>query len=540
MVNTSINLIRQVCFVIIDETHAFIQDGKEDYDKTVRAILDSEVPVIGFSATPSAWVVEHLLKVDESIEFDVTNLKPKEVLSVEIEKNLNASVAHAIKIEGFKKVVIFTSNVTDQERIEKEIKAVLPEKNCLVLNRPNRLTGEQQSWDYLMQNGTLPKGTDVLLMNKVAQAGININDSDIDAVLLSGQFDPIGFLQYLGRCRNYTGKFYYLYGNYGKKEVKITGADEHENYQILMQQAITLFAKAENLSSEDIRGLFMDAYTVTPDGDILLNKTILAKKRYENFRGLRGDVLIDFMKKFDPTLKLGGEYVFKGIESSLNSEKQQGRRNKLKERIPEAITKNAAFLYPMIKHMDKKIAYADAIDIVTKSSKNESQAQKRNVLYLPDDVKLELIELLVNVKEVGYGVPKLLVAAKKYIDGKNDPEAITKVLKMSNSKIVKTVKAYLFFEQNMAKTPVVKVVLDDLEKKIGEKKTSKEWKSWITDKVGNLPGTDYLAANIYDCCCKMKAVQIQKNGKKLKRRKLEKVLRTYKDYVKENKLNDVF
>lgn len=526
--------------VIIDESHAFIQDGKEDYDKTVRALLGADVPIIGFSATPSAWVIEHLLKVDESIEFEVTDLKPKEILSVEIEKNLNASAAHAIKIEGFKKVVIFTSNVTDQDRIEQEIHAVLPEMKCLVLNRPNRLTDEQQSWDYLMKNGTLPSGTDVLLMNKVAQAGININDKDIDAVFLVGHLDPIGFLQYLGRCRNYTGKFYYLYGNFGKKEIEITGADEHENYQILMQQAINLFAKAENLSNEDVKGLFQDAYTISPEGDILLNKCILAKKRYDNFRGLRGDVLIDFMKKFDPTLILGGDYIFEGIESSINKDKQQGRRNKLKKEVAEAIANNATYILPMIKHMKEKITYSDAIDLVTKSSKNEAQATKKNVLYLPDVQKLDILEMLVHAKEVGIGVPKLLVASKKYIDGNNDSKAIDNVLKMSNAKIVRTVKAYLFYEQNLANNTVVKSILDDLEKKVGEKKTSDDWRSWISNKVGKLPGSEYLTVNIMYSCCIMKAVQIQSDGKKFKRRKLEKVIRTYKDYVKENNLDNIF
>ena len=50
-----------------------------------------------------------------------------------------------------------------------------------------------------MTNDKIPSGTNVLIMNSVAQAGININDKDIDAQILVGKFDPLGFIQFLGR-----------------------------------------------------------------------------------------------------------------------------------------------------------------------------------------------------------------------------------------------------------------------------------------------------------------------------------------------------
>jgi Asp-tRNA(Asn)/Glu-tRNA(Gln) amidotransferase C subunit len=478
--------------------------------------------------------------VDESIEFEVTELEPKEVLSVEIEKTLTASVAHAIKIEEFKKVVIFTSIIAAQDKIEKEIKTLLPGMKILVLNRPNRLTDEKESWDYLLQNGTLPAGTDILLMNKVAQAGININDSDIDAVFLVGNFDPIGFLQYLGRCRNYGGKFYYLWGNYGKKNAKVESSDEHEQYQKTMQYVINLFAKAENLDIEDIRGLFKNLYYESPDGKILLNKCMLAKDRYDNLKDLRGDVLIDFMKKFDPTLKLGGMYIFKGINTSINQNKQHRRRKNLKKHLAKAIEKNATYVYPMAKHFTENITYSDAIDLVQKSSKHTIEALKKNVLHIPTARKKSILEMLKSAKDIGVGIPKLIVASKKYLESKKDPKVIEDVLKMSNTKIVRAVKAHVFFEQDLNSNIFMNRILDDLEKKVGEKDTADNWKSWIKNKIGNIPRADYLAANIYDNCCKMKVVQVQKNGYKVKRRRLEKVIRTYKDYIDENNLENIF
>ncbi len=530
-------------FVIIDETHAFIQNGKEDYDKTVRAILDVGCPVIGFSATPSAWVIEHLLLVDESIEIEVTDLKAKEILSVEIEKSLNASVAHAIKIEGFKKVVVFVSNVTDQEHIEKGIQSLLPGMKVLILNRPSRITDEKSSWDYLLKNEKLPADTEILLMNKVAQAGININDDDIDAVFLVGNFDPIGFLQYLGRCRNYEKEYYYLYGNYGKKEVKIEGSEEHAQYQKIMQQAINLFAKAENLDADDIKGLFGDLYTESAEGKIILNKCMLAKSKYDNYKDLRGDVLVDFMKKFDPTLILGGEYIFEGIDASMNQNKQHMRRKNLKKDVAKALAKNATYIIPMLKLMNKNLSslsYGEIAVIVSDSKNKKLEAKKQKVLHLPLVNKKSITKMLANAKDAGIGVPKLLVAAKKYNDNNSDPKFIDDVFKMSNAKIVRTVKAYLFYEQNTGSKKYLKKILDEVEKRKGGKETAEQWKTWIKSKTPGLHGSDYLTDNVYDCCCIMKAVQVQKNGKKMKRRRLEKVVRTYKDYVKENNLDNVF
>ncbi len=526
--------------VIIDETHAFIQDGKEDYDKTVRAILNAGCPLIGFSATPSAWVTEYLLEIDESIEIVVTDLQPKEILSVVIEKNLLASVAHAIKIEKFKKVVIFTSGIDDQEKIAQEVKVLLPEMKCLILNRPNRLTTEEDSWSYLLENGSLPEDTDVLLMNKVAQAGININDKDIDAVFLVGSFDPIGFLQYLGRCRNYSKEYYFFYRDSGKVDIKYKGAAEHDRYQKLMQKAINLFAKAENLTGDDVKLLFNEAHTVTSEGEIILNKCVLAKKNYENFNGLRGDVLVDFMKLYDPTLKLSGDYTFEGIDTSINQSKQHKRRKSLRKQVAKAIVKNATYLYPMVNHLKTDLNYSDATDLIQKSSQNKSEAKKKNVLHLPPTKKKSIEKMLKAAKDAGIGIPKLLVASKKYIDKKNDPKVIDQVLKMSNLKIVRTLKAYLFYDQNLGANSLVSNILDDLEKKISTNDTAEGWKSWIKSKIGGLAGSDKLANTLYDCCCKMKAVQISKNGVKMKRRRLEKVIRTYKDYVTENNLKDIF
>ena len=442
--------------------------------------------------------------------------------------------------DKLKKVVIFTTNIKDQEKIKEEINSSDPNKKCLVLNRPNKMDDEKISWDYLMKNGVLPPGTDVLLMNKVAQAGININDKDIDVVLLVGKFDPYGFLQYLGRCRNYRKSFYFLYHDYGAQANLFTDADEYQDYINTMEQIIDLFKDSDDHDFSRIKTLFGNRFTETVNGKIELNKCMLVNDKYKDFTELNGDTFIKFLPKFDPTLEIADHYIFDGVDSSINKSKKRRHRKNLLNKIPGQIKKYAGYINPMVDYLSIEMKYVDALQLILRSKPAKNEAKKDGVLYIPGTRVNGIKKLFKNAQEIGIGVPKIVVAAKKYIDKGKNEKFIDNVLDESNPKIVRVLKAFLFFHQQLDTEPLVQATIEDLENEVGEVKTKNEWMSWIKSKVNGMPGEDQYAKTIYNCCCKIKDVHRVINGDRKKVKKLEKVLRTYPEFIQEHDLDDIF
>ena len=108
--------------VIVDETHTFLQTARKDFDKTARAIEEAGCPVIGFTATKSYWVLEYIFRIDTEIRITATDLSPKVVVPVMVKVGIPATIAEMIRINGWKKVVIWTEIIGDQNRIEQKSK----------------------------------------------------------------------------------------------------------------------------------------------------------------------------------------------------------------------------------------------------------------------------------------------------------------------------------------------------------------------------------------------------------------------------------
>lgn len=523
--------------VIMDETHVLIQDGKLGYDKSIRAILGASVPLIGFSATPSFWVIEKLFDFDTSIVVTSKNIPNKQLVPLLIKHNIASTLAyHIVSDCKYGKVVIYTSSITMQNRIRDEILSLDKSKNVLILNRPERMNKKKREWNFLMKNGVLPKEVDILIMNKVAQAGINIKDKNIEAVFLLGQFDPYGFLQYMGRTRNYLGQYYYVYNTYGdgldmedNNSNKDLGSALIENILSNVNRTIRNITNNSVIDNKSLVSTFGDNYSVDHNGNIVPNKCVIAKSEYSKYGKLLGLDLLNIVERIDSKIEVTDIEV---IEPVVQLRKK--KRAKIKKNIPTLISETALELVQLMNNLKyDKLTHDDILYHIERSVSNEIESLMLGVPKISKIKKRKLKRLISEAMDIGLGVPKLIAAAKSYINTGNDLNAINKIINnsISNRKIVNALKAKLFFNsvRNQPKTRIK--IVDALEEHIGEQYQKQRWINAIKKVVNYLPGSDDLAVLIYDLFCIFKDSQKMIGGKKIKQKKLIQIVRNYDEYV---------
>ena len=526
--------------VIMDETHVLIQDGKADYDKSIRAIIEAGVPIIGFSATPSAWVTAKLLDIDTCVEISSSSIPKKEILPIHIRKNIVATLAkHIVNDKKHKKVVIYTADIKTQNKIKEEIITLDKSKNVLILNRPERMKNNKNEWKYLMKNGVLPKEVDVLIMNKVAQAGINIKDKDIDAVFLVGQFDPYGFIQYLGRTRNYKSPYYYVYNNYGNKidqEEDIPNEDSNstmiESILHVVQEFVDTIAKNEKFNSESLLLTFGDKYGKDGNGNLAPNKCVIAEDEYSQYGELHGLDMLQMVELMDSNIEVG---YYDEIDPAISVTRQQ-RRYDIKKSIPKLISQTAFELVHLMYYLKyNRLSLDDLQYQINISESKRSMALVRNVPYIDVSKKPLLLKLISDAGEVGLGVPKLIAAARSYMNNADSLDSVNEILssKTANRGIVNALKVKLFFEEHSSNPKTVSKMLKALEKQVGFVYQKTQWIYAINKAVNNIPGSNDFARLIYDLFCIFKDSQPTINGRIVKSKKLEKVIRNHDEYVSE-------
>lgn len=520
--------------VIIDESHAFLQKTRSNFDQTVRAIEEAGCPVIGFTATESSWVINYLFNFDSIIRIEATGLRENIINPILVPGGIPEAIAAAIASNKYNKVVIWTETIEFQNRIALAITQVLPDTNIIVLNAETRDDAHKASWDYIMQNDELLPGTNVAIFNSVAQAGININDNDIDYQYLVGQFDPLGFLQYLGRARNYKGEFNFLYHDYGKQLSLFPSAKELNDSITLLEKTLQQFTE-ENLSLFGIVQGFKDLYTFSADGKLIINKCMVANRIYEKYRKLHGSELLKHLKVFDPHIIIREVLELRGYSSGGPSKKQYRKDNR--DKLPKMIKYNALDLKGMIEFYSKSMKHDTAIKIVNESTNNKSDAKKHKVLYVPKTRKKKLIKTIETAKKASVSMQQIISAASNYIFHKKDDRALKAVMQLSGKKIEQLIIAVKFYTYDYTSNPIIKKTLKSFDSKVSECKSADDWKKEIQAFI-QIPGSFSIAATIYDCCFVTKRSKFKNDdGESVNGQRLDSVVRTFDDYKKENKMD---
>lgn len=526
------NLDPSHTIVMMDESHSFIQKARVNFDKTVRAIEKFGCPVIGFTATESAWVINYLFKFDSKINIDATELPEKRITPFLVSGSIPNVIATAISSNDYKKLIIWTETIAMQNRIADEIRNECPGKKVLVLNADTRDTTEKESWDYIMENDALPPDINVAIFNSVVQAGININDDDIDYQYLVGQFDPMGFLQYLGRARNYEGEYNFLYNDYGVQLSLPLDAEYINNSIKSLEQALN------QLTAYQLKLIYSTipedkkSYEITDDG-ALINKCIIANQLYDGFRKLHGTKLLKHLILFDPDIIINDVIDLRGYSSSAASKKQYRKDNRNK--LPKMIKHNALDLDRMIEFYSKGMTYNAALKIANKSTNVKKDAKAHNLLYVPKTRKKKLIKTIETAKKASVSMQQIILAARNYIFHNKDEKALKAVFNLSGKKVENLLAANKFYSYEYTTEPIVKKILTSFKSKVSQCKSAEDWKNEIQSYFKNNPLSGSVATAIYDNCFIMKRSKYKDDdGEIVNGQRLDCIVSTFDDYKKEN------
>lgn len=529
---TNGNLDPSKTIVISDESHAFLQKARTNFDKTVRAILEAECPVIGFTATESAWVIDYLFKFDSKIRINATGLPEKRISPILIPGSIPNAIATAISSNDYKKLIIWTETIAMQNRIADEIKNECPNKKILVLNAYTRDTNEKDSWDYIMDNDKLPPDINVAIFNSVVQAGININDNDIDYQYLVGQFDPIGFLQYIGRARNYEGEYNFLYNDYGEQLSLTLNEENLDKSMSLLEDALNQLTERQLSLMSSMMPDDKKFYEVTDSG-ILLNKCIIANRFYEEFRKLHGTELLRLLDLFDPEIIINEPIVIRGYTSSAESKKQYRKANR--DKLPKMVKHNALDLDRMIEYYSKGMTHNAALKLVNESTSNKAEAKNNNLLYVPKTRKRKLISTIETAKKASVSMQQIMMAATNYIKKNKNENIIKIVMKLSGKKVEKHINAKKFYSYDYLTNPQIKKTLKAFQSKISECKSAGDWKREIKSHFTNNPLSGIVASSIYENCFITKRSKYKDDdGESVNGQKLISIVHSWDEYKKAN------
>ncbi len=527
--------------VIVDESHSFLQNTRAGFDKTARTIRDSGYPLIGFTATTSKWVLDYVFNMDEHIEIEATDLPKKKVIPFQI-TGIPSTIAQVIKEDELEKVVIFTENKTDQKKISESIKLLMPKKKVVYLNADNRESSEKSSWKHLMDNDELPKSVNVAIINSVAQAGININDKDIDQVFLVGKFDPLGFQQYLGRCRNYSDEYYYLHLDFGDKEVDWENPNATESAIDSIQKDLHKYNNKITRKLLKIDPSLNDLYSEDPEegGGYILNRCMAAHRVYKQFREVHPAVLIEFLKSVAPNIEFDDYHTFSNITTSSASAKKAVFRKTKKALMPGLARRDAVYLNEMIPFLEGDWKHETALKVIEKSTTDKTKSKNEDELYIPRTRKSGVIKTIKTSEQAGESsLVRVLLAAKYYLEKGKDVKVLNKILGMSIPKIEKHLEAFAFFEKNYGREPLIKSIVKKIEDDQGMSNTVGEWLNIISKHI-NLYGADTLARTIFNCCLITEIKKVTIDSSRKSRHQLKQVVYNFSDYSKAHKLDELF
>lgn len=271
--------------IFIDETHTALQSFRKGFSHSIKMI--KPFAIVGFSATPSVFVNEHILDFDKEVDVVLKNPKQVIIQPLYVHKRLNELVANeCVESAKDKLVIVFVNEKRQMTAIMKKILDIDDRLKVEIFNADTKT--KTPYWNKLMKDEVIDPKINVVLLNAVANAGVNIKNlnSEISQVILVGKFDPLGFLQYLGRPRNYTKDFYYVFNADGKKPQPFKLAT------IQKAQAHAKIIREQNKKAKDDGIEFFNCKTKSSDIDISEDRLLIAHEHYRDSKAeLRGDEL---------------------------------------------------------------------------------------------------------------------------------------------------------------------------------------------------------------------------------------------------------
>ncbi len=497
--------------VIIDETHTFLQSPRDDHTRSVEAILAGGFPVIGFSATPSMWVIKFLLEVDEQVEFQYKKGHKQKVIQTTVKHGLLRTVAEEITANQKGMTVVFMEYKRQQNKLEEYILECDATLKVCSLNADTKNSTHKKEWQHLMNNDSLSADYDVYLINSVAQAGVNIINKNIDRVYLVDCFDPFGFAQYLGRCRNYTKKFHYFNSTYGKQLELFDG--------IIIEKTIDFIQKVLDSTDTEMQNLYRkliptmsDIIFMDEENNLVPNKCKIANNVFEKLRGLSGEELLYAMGKLFPNIKFITMETLDGMVVTP-AVSQAKSRNKAKLDLREIIIESHDIINDLVVQMNYKYDEANMHYMIATQFNSGTRVLKKK------EDKLKEIKKLVKRSQISPA--RLVTINSMYRQSHFSENVLDELLKLHNNQVVQIKEAIIFFGNTTSTT--IKKIMSGIYHQRGELLTAKEWKKQLEYEVVTSVRSPKLLKNLYTYCLQTK----RSNGML----KLVKVNETIEDYL---------
>jgi hypothetical protein len=498
--------------VILDETHTYIQSPRENHTRSVDTICDARLPIIGFSATPSAWVNKMLFEIEDQVQIKYKKAQPKKVNQTTIEQGQLKTVSEIVAKRKDQLVVIFTENKTHQYKIESHLKEYDATIKVSCLNLDTRKKEEEDCWKHLMKEDELPKGVNVYILNSVVQSGINILNKDIDRVYMVGSFDPFGFAQYLGRCRNYAQDYEY-YSTPCYKQLNLFGADEIQESVDITQNILKAASTKKVDRIKGVISLISDRIYEGNGDELKPNKCMIAYKLYEGLRGLSSTTLTNVVEQmfddieFEHQETLGGNVVTSKIS-------HKNIRTKAKKELIELIKKHCSLIITTESYMNFDYSHDNLQKVIdTNFIKVEPSRLTRQAKILTK-IARELEDAQVTPK-------RMFIAASMYQMSHRNEQVLEEFMRLHNNQIRDIGEAKEFFGKT--NSTEIRALLKNINQQINRSLLAGEWRETIKEEINTDISTDQLEQKVYKFCLQTKRT----NG----RMKLIKTNESMDDYL---------
>lgn len=482
----SLNFKKGSTVVIVDETHTFLTAARDNHTNSVATILKSGFPIIGLSATPSSWVSIMLFEIENFIEVTLKESLPKIVRCTMVDKGAIPTLAGIIADSKDKLVVVFTETKESQAKLKELIEKGNSKKVCC-LNADTKKTIEKATWKYLMQNKELPYGPEVFILNGVVQSGINILNPNIDRVYMLGEFDPFGFAQYLGRCRNYTGKYEYFHSPHSK-QYNAFDWDEIKDITDLIKIFLAARKSNINIHLKKIIPLLNDL--IYDDGIALLpNKCKIANSIYQGLRGLSGKPLISSIIdlfddiKFEEAEQMIGQFI-----TSAQSHKK-ARANATVELI-KFTQNNVSELLLVFGSMNS--------DFSEPSMEYAIETELKGVMgMVHPGIYQKMKGLMTTMKTAQISPKRLFAATHLYRQSHKSTEVLTEYLGLNNNTARDIAEAIEYFQTYKKSNPIIRKSIKVVGSEIEELKTAYEWREVIIESLPIICTSEKLTEGLY-------------------------------------------
>lgn len=518
--------------IILDETHTYLQKARENFSKSVDAILSSGYPIIGLSATPSLWVNHYLFNIKEYVEVEVTSFKPKVINPIEVAKGLIRYVANQASINPDDKWIIFLERIKLQEGLQLLIKQQRPNSKVVILNADTKKNEEKKTWKYLMKEGKLPNKVDIAIINSVAQAGINLKNSDIDKVILVDKHDTFGMAQFLGRCRNYTGEFDYYFSPGGRNLRQQVNSDFIQS-RIKMINSILHFKNQDyHKDLVNLLPLLDGTFAIDSGGSLVANKCMVASKTFSLLRDVPGaqtirDLSIIYAKELvvNPTRQVPGITGSTAAQNKL-------RRDAARKKLVELLSKHSSLVLTLTNSLDADCDYNDATELVKNPNRNLFQAIVENKPFFSKAKDRKILKKVIKfAKKAERSLHRVSVATELFIQSGRKKRVLKKYIQTSDRAIQELYSAKELFENKIRSEYVIKDTIEQLEGLIGQVKSTNDWKSNVRTTLGLAKESDRLVNSIFNSCLRLKNKDAYPTRKRVTHRELVGVNKSFQEYL---------